>query len=64
MEAVCQAGLGGDVGWLTPGLFLWQSAQLGLVWTGMWQFLQWSFRGAFQPAPCEIGAVTLWQAVQ
>src|SRR6185436_6698289 len=38
IEAVCQDGFGGDVRWGAPSL--WQRAQLGLVWTGTWQFLQ------------------------
>lgn len=49
IAAVCHAGLGGDVGW--PAVSLWQTAQPPLACTGTWQFLQWSFRGAFQPAP-------------
>jgi hypothetical protein len=57
MDAVCQAGFGGAVG--CEAWSRWQIEQLGLVWIGTWQFLQWSFRGAFHPGPWEIGAVTL-----
>ena len=62
MAGVCHAGLTGARSW--PGVARWQTAQPGLVATGTWQFAQWPFRGVFQPAVCEAGAVDSWQRLQ
>ena len=62
IAGLCQAGFTGARSW--PGVERWQTAHPVFEATGTWQLTQWPFRGAFQPAVWEEGAVDAWQRLQ